>query len=74
VVANKNQDATSHDGGRAAQQIEDVVVDPRRGAAEILQEIELRAAAVVEGDQLSIDDSSSEQAGQRLDDIRELPA
>ena len=34
--------------------IEDVIVDPRRGAAEVLQEIELRAAAVVERDKLSV--------------------
>ena len=73
-MANKNQDATSRDGGRAAQQIEDEVVDPRRDAAEVLQEIELRAAAVVANDQLSIDDSSSGQAGKRLDDVRELLA
>jgi hypothetical protein len=34
--------------------IEDVRVDPRLGAAEVLQEIELRAAAVVERDKLSV--------------------
>ena len=57
-----------------AQQVEDVVGSPRRGTAEILQEIELRSPAVVEGDEFSIDDSPRGQAGQCLDDIRELLA
>ena len=55
----------------AAQQVEDVVVNPWRRPAEVLQEIELWAPAIVEGDELSIDDSPSGQTGQCLYDVRE---
>ena len=55
-----------------AQQSEDVVLNPRCLSAEILQEIEVRPAAIIDGDNFSIDDRSLRQIGQRLDDIRKL--
>jgi hypothetical protein len=45
-----------------AQQVEDVVGSPRRSTAEVLQEIELRPPAVVEGDEFSeLDERRSRQ-------------
>ena len=58
----------------AAQQVEDVVVNPRRCAAEVLQEIELWAATIIEGDELSIHNGCLRQTGQCLYDVRELLA
>jgi hypothetical protein len=53
----------------AAQQFEDVIVDPRRGTTEVLQLMELRAHAVVEGHELAIRNGSLKRAEQRLDDV-----
>jgi hypothetical protein len=44
-------------------------VDPRRGTAEVLQQIELRAPAIVEVHELAIQDGSLGQAVQRADDV-----
>src|SRR5467141_4137936 len=47
-------------------------MNPRCFSTEILQEIEIGAAAVIEGDQLSIYDRSLRQVGRRVHVIGEL--
>ncbi len=50
----------------SAQQIKDVVVNSRCFGPEILQEVEVRAAAIIDGDQFSIDGGSQRQTDQRV--------
>src|SRR5439155_19972001 len=55
-----------------AQQIEDVVLNPSRFRAEILQQIEVRTATLIDGNYFSINDGSLGQIRQRLHDVRKL--
>src|SRR5262249_22544596 len=54
------------------QQIENVVMNPRCLSAEVLQEVEVRAAALIDCDQFSIDDCSLGQIRQRPHDVGKL--
>src|ERR1700730_13905195 len=67
-----NQRKAGHITILPTQQIEDVVVNSRCFGAEMLQEIEIGAAALIDGDQFSIYDRSRRQLGQRFYNIREL--
>src|SRR5262249_23932237 len=55
-----------------AQQIKNVVKNPRCLSAEVLQEVEVRAAAFIDCDDFSMDDCSLGQIRQRLHDVGKL--
>jgi hypothetical protein len=56
-----------------AQQVEQVVLNPRRFSPEILQEVEIRAAVLIDGNQFSVYNRSFRQSGQRFDNVGKLP-
>src|SRR5215469_2555028 len=56
-----------------AQQIENVVMNPRCFSAGILQEIEIGAPSVIDGNDFSVHNRSFGQAGHRVHEIGKLP-